>query len=152
MRDNLVKITNILQWVLFAVAIVLIVFYFLYIDVIESGMDTTWADRMLKYGYLLVFIATAAAVLGAIINFVLRLVAEPKKALFSLIPIIVLGVLIAVANSMASGELLEMPNYTGNDNVPDTLKMVGTALYTMYFLLGLAVVAAIGSEVSKIFK
>jgi hypothetical protein len=152
MRDNLGKITNILQWVLFAVTIVFVIFYFLNLDVIEEGIDTTWASRMLKYGYVLVAIAAAGAVLGAIVNFALRLTSEPKKALFSLIPIIVLGVLLLIANVMASPELLDMPNYTGTDNEPGTLKIVGTGLYMMYFLLGLAIVAAVVSEVSKVFK
>lgn len=152
MRDNLGKITNILQWVLFAVTIVFVIFYFLYIDVIDEGIDTTWASRMLKYSYVLVFVAGAAAVLGAVVNFVLRLGSEPKKALISLIPLVILGVLIIMANVMASSEVLDMPNYTGADNVPGTLKLVGTALNTMYFLFGLAILAAIGSEVAKIFK
>ena len=152
MRDNLGKITNVLQWVLFAITIVFVIFYFMNIEAIEEGIDTTWASRMLKFGYVLVALAAAGAILGAIVNFALRIASEPKKALISLIPLLILGALILTANFLASPELLEMPNYTGEDNVPGTLKLVGTGLYTMYFLLGLAVLSAVLSEIYKVFK
>lgn len=152
MRDNLAKITNILQWILFAVTIVFVIFYFLNIDLIEEGTDTTWASRMLRYGYILVAVAAAGAILGAIVTFALRIFSEPKKALISLVPILILGGLVLAANMVASPEPLDMPNYTGEDNVPDTLKIVGTGLYTMYFLLGLAVISAVLSEIYKVFR
>ncbi len=152
MHDNLRKITNGILWILIITTLVIMVLYFLNLDVIESGMDTTWAGRMLVYGYILVGVATVAAVFAAVLNFVLKLVNEPKKALLSIIPILTLIVLIFIAYTMASDTPLNMPNYDGADNVPQTLKLVGTSLYTMYFLLAMAVIFAITSEVSKIFK
>jgi hypothetical protein len=53
---------------------------------------------------------------------------------------------------MADDSVLNLPHYTGSDNVPATLKMVDTGLFTAYLLLGLAFVAIIFSEVSKAFK
>ena len=152
MRDNLGRITKVLLWVMFAIAIIFIVFYFVNLEMIDAGIDTMWASRMLKYSYVLTFIAAAVAILAALVNFVLTLISDPKKAIKSIVMIGALGGIILIANIMASSEVIDMPNYDGEDNVPGTLKAVGTALYTMYFLFGLAILATLGSAVAKVFK
>ena len=86
------------------------------------------------------------------IIFVLTLISDPKKAIKTIIMIGSLAGIVLIASIMASSDIIDMPNYDGEDNVPATLKAVGTALYTMYFLFGLAIIATIGSEVAKVFK
>ncbi|MEA2041991.1 MAG: hypothetical protein U9N85_05500 [Bacteroidota bacterium] len=152
MRDNLGKITRVLLWVMFAITALFIVFYFMNLDVIEQGIDTTWVSRVLRFSYVLVLIAVAGVVIAALFNFGRRLIHEPKQALISLIPLVLLVVVIFIASFMASDEIMQIQSYDGPDNIPSTQKAVGTGLITMYLLLGLAVLSIIGTAIAQLFK
>ena len=82
----------------------------------------------------------------------MKLLAKPKKAIVTLIPIALIGLILLISYSSASSELLDMPNYDGVDNVPGQLKWSGAGLIMSYVLLGLAVIAILVSSVMKFFK
>ncbi len=181
MTDNLSKITKILLIVLFVVAIIFTVKFYMGMSslegmkaeefnavemadagsILDAGTDSeleakkgaiNWLGYFFKFTYFVGFLAAGAAVLFSLINFVLKLKDEPKKAIVGLIPLIILGLVVLLAYSGASNEVLTIPGYTGEDNVPKTLKWSGAGLYTTYALIGLAILSIIYVEIAKAFK
>ncbi len=69
-----------------------------------------------------------------------------------------MGVVVLVAYLVASPEIYKFPGYEKfyyEDNAmdPNTFsRYVDTALWTMYILMGLAVVSVLYAEISKMFK
>ena len=63
--------------------------------------------------------------------------------------VILLVVVMIVAWSMGSGEQMNIPGYSGTDNVPFWLKVTDMFLYTIYFLLGATVLAMLFSSIKK---
>jgi len=80
------------------------------------------------------------------------MILNPKGAKKTLIAVAVGAVVILIAWYLSDDTVLNLPHYTGSDNVPATLKMVDTALFTTYLLAALAILAIIYSEISKAFK
>lgn len=148
MTDNIAKITKILLWVLIALS----VFFALMLFVNTSSTDTTWIQNGLTFTYVLLFIAAGATILASLYIFVMKLLAKPKNALVTLIPIVLIGVILLIAYSTSSDAILNMPNYDGDANVPFQLKWTGTGLIMTYILLGLTVLTILISEIVKIFK
>ena len=62
------------------------------------------------------------------------------------------AVIIVISYLVADDTILNMPHYTGGGNVPRTLKLVDTGMFTAYILLGLAVLAILWSSISRVFK
>lgn len=148
MTDNIAKITKILLWVLIALSL----FYAIMLFVNTTETDTKWIVNSLTYSEVLLYIAAGAVVIFSIFNFVLNLMSQPKKALLSLIPIVILGIVFFFAYSSASDEVLYMPTYEGTGNVPGVLKWSGAGLLTAYIIFGLAVVSILYVEIAKLFK
>ena len=148
MTDNIAKITKILLWVLIALSL----FYAIMLFVNTTEQDTKWIVNSLTYTEILLYIAIGAVVIFSLFNFVLNLMSQPKKALLSLIPIVLLGVVFLFAYSSASNEVLHMPTYKGTDNVPGILKWSGAGLITAYVFFGLAVLSILYAEIAKLFK
>lgn len=148
MTDNIAKITKVLLWVLIALSL----FFALMLFINTSGTETSWIQNSLVFTYVLLGIAAASAILFSLYIFVMKLLAKPKKAIVTLIPIALIGLILLISYSSASSELLDMPNYDGVDNVPGQLKWSGAGLIMSYVLLGLAVIAILVSSVMKFFK
>jgi len=148
MTDNIAKITKILLWVLIALSL----FYAIMLFVNTTEQDTKWIVNSLTYTEILLYISVGAVVIFSLFNFVLNLMSQPKKALLSLIPIVLLGVVFLFAYSSASNEVLHMPTYKGTDNVPGILKWSGAGLITAYVFFGLAVLSILYAEIAKLFK
>ena len=105
-----------------------------------------------QFMYILLILSAVVAVAFVLINFVQTLMDDPKKAIFRLIPLLVLGLVMIIAYSTSSSEPLDMQNYEGTDNVPGIVKWVGTGVVLTYVLIGLAILAIIAEGVMKIFK
>ena len=148
MTDNIAKYTKLLLWVLIALS----AFYILMLFVNTTEEDTKWVTNSLTYTEVLLYISVGAVILFSLFNFVLKLISQPKKALVSVISIVLLLVIVFIAYSYASDEVLNMPTYDGPDNVPGTLKWSGAGLITAYILLGLAVLSILYVEIAKLFK
>jgi flagellar biosynthesis protein FlhB len=80
------------------------------------------------------------------------LIAKPKKAFKSIVFIIVLCFILLFAYAASSDELLNMPNYEGQDNTQGVIKWTGTGIIMMYILLGLAVISIVYYEISRFIK
>lgn len=148
MTDNIAKITKVLLWVLIALSI----FFALMLFMNTSEGDTTWIENSLTFTEILLYLTAGSAVLASLYIFTMRLIAKPKRALISLIPIVLTLIIFIIAKSQASDAILDMPNYDGDANVPVQLKWSGTGIIMTYVLLGLAVASIIFAEVSRLFK
>lgn len=105
-----------------------------------------------QFMYVLLILAAIVAVAFVLINFVQKLIDNPKKAVFSLIPLLVFGLVIIIAYSVSPAKELDMPNYEGEDNVAGVVKWIGTGVFSTYAFIALAILAIIVDGVSKFFK
>lgn len=136
---KLAKITSIILYILLGIATVLgVLFYLNYVSE-EPLIDTM---------YVYVIIASLFA-----IGFpIYQLFTNPKGAINTLIGLGVLGIIVLIAYSMASDQVLNLVGYDGPDNVPSTLKAVGTGLITTYILFFLSLLAITVTEIYNAFK
>ena len=152
MSSKLTRIINIILWILLGVSIVLVVLF--YFGGTVAGTEGTnmyepkITEAFLDWAYIMV-ISTIVIALGfSIVN----LVTHPKALKQSVFIILGIGILIVVSYYLASDQILSMPGYDGNENIPKTLKNVGTGLVLTYILFGIAILTIVYSEVAKYFK
>lgn len=145
------KIVQILLWVLMGITVVLAVIFYAG-DVVEGTQgnleEPVITETFIHWAYLLMGLAAGLTVIFSVLNLVLN----PQGAKKALVAILGTGVVVFVAWLLADDTVLNLPHYTGDDNVPSTLKMVDTGLFTTYLLAGLAVVAIIYSEISRAIR
>lgn len=153
---TLSRISQILGYVLLAVSVVLGVIFFMHTGDIDP--DAAKSEQILQVGPILNYFllwATILTGLAAFFTFIFpigKMIINPKRAIKSFIMIVVFAIMIFLAWSFSSDELLTIPGYDGHDNVPERLKLAGTIIYTMYILLAGVLLTIIYSEVSKVFK
>jgi len=116
----------------------------------ESAPDQpTFTNLYIVWAYVLTGLAVGFTVIFPII----QMITNPKNAKKGLMGILALGAVVLVSYLLSSGDLLGIidPELIEYD-VPSTLKYAGTMLYTNYVLAGLAIVAMVYSEISKVLK
>ena len=127
------KILNIMTIVMFVVTIVLLGLFYFGGELPNSQYSTpVYTEQLLWWSYLLFGVAIVAALIFP----VARLFTRPKEAMKSFI------LLVLIAYSMSDGTIMNIPGYSGADNVPGTLKFTDTILITTYFL-GIGAIGAI---------
>lgn len=157
MKKGLVQtIAQIFYWVLLAVSVLLIVLF--YVKNGDISPEDPFSKQMsdfgpilnyyLFWGYILVGLAVFFTVIFPLVNMILN----PKSGLKTLAALAVFGILLFIGYQLADDTVMNLPGYTGSDNVPETLKLTGMGIYTMYFMLGGAILAMVFSTVSKVFK
>lgn len=147
----------VLYVMLAAIVVVLGLFYFggnASGDSVLTNVDSEmWqpahTDTLIYLVYVLLGVAVVATVAAFLFQFGTALKDNPGKALKSLIGVIILVVVVFIAWTMGSGEPLNIPGYSGTDNVPFWLKITDMFLYTIYILLGATVLAIIFSSIKK---
>ncbi|MFB6342561.1 hypothetical protein ACE1ET_12605 [Saccharicrinis sp. FJH62] len=145
------KISTWVEYILIALAVVsTIVFYGIGFQDTAPGPDYT--DQFLGLTYLLVGLGLGVTLLLSVINFVKKVIAEPKSALKSLSGPVFIILIFVVAYAMSDGTPLKLQGYTGTDNVPSMLKFADTFLFSMYALIVIALIMTIGSSIMKLFK
>ncbi|GHV62202.1 hypothetical protein FACS1894195_3870 [Bacteroidia bacterium] len=146
---NYTKILSYVTIALFAVAIVLLGLFMLGGDVPDQLYTTpVYTGALLYWAYIL----TIATVVAAVIFPLIRMITRPKDAMKSIIGIVGVVVVILVTYVLADDTILKIPGYSGQDNVPITLKLTDTLLYTIYALFGIVVLAIGGTELYKKFS
>tara|TARA_B100000674_G_scaffold44090_1_gene30512 strand:+ start:31475 stop:31882 length:408 start_codon:yes stop_codon:yes gene_type:complete len=135
MKDSIVF--KIIMYVLIGISVVFSALFFM--ESIDESLFLNWS-------YILLGIATVAAIVFPIIN----IVQNPKKAKMVIAGIVGLAVVFGISYAMASGQEIKL----GEDNIisASTVKMVDAGLIMTYILGGLSVAAAIFDGVSKMFK
>ncbi len=129
-------------------AVILIVLGLFYLGGDAQGADVVvgvdpemWqpahTNTLLILIYVLFGLAVAATVIAAVFQFGAALKDSPANAIKSL------------AWSMGDGTPMQIPGYSGTDNVPFWLKLTDMFLYSIYILLFVTIVAIIASGIKK---
>jgi hypothetical protein len=149
---SLSRITSILSYLLAGVSIVLFAMFYFGGKVPgtagTSMEEPLITETILYWAYIMVGIASVAAMVFPIANMIMN----PKNGKKTLIGLGTGLVVIFIAYQFSSGEVMNISGYDGPDNVPLTLKLTDTGLYTTYILASLAIVLILYSEVSKYGK
>ena len=133
------KILNIVTIVMFVITVVLLGLFYFGGELPNSQYVTpVYTEQLLWWSYLLFGVAIVAALVFPIA----RLFTRPKEAMKSFIALAGIIVLVLIAYSMSDGTIMNIPGYSGSDNVPGTLKFTDTILITTYFL-GIGAIGAI---------
>ncbi len=152
MSDKIRKIISIILYVLMGISLVLVIMF--YFGKVVPGTEGTNMEEPVITGKILIWAAILVLLTAglAVVFPIMHLISNPKSAKQFLFVLLGVAILIFIAYSLASNEVLEIPGYIGKDNVPGTLKFVGTGLFLTYILSGLAVLSILYSEISNYFK
>ncbi len=146
------NIAKYLLWALMAISLVLVGIFF-FGGFVEGTEGTSLAEpviteTILRWAYILLGIAAVFALVFPLF-FMAGNIGSAKR----LGIVIVIGaVLIFISNRLASDEVLNLIQYTGPDNVPSTLKIVGTFLIFTYILAVVAILSILYSAIANLFR
>lgn len=144
------KIRKISSWVFLAAIIVTLAVIGLFLfggqvspdkKMVADLAQPAFTDLLLYWSYALLAITIIVLIVFAIVAFGQNLKLNPKGAMRSLLVLVAMVALLGIGYSVGSGELLNIPGYEGSDNNPTTLKVTDMWLYSMYFMLGISVIA-----------
>lgn len=133
------KILNIMTIVMFVVTIVLLGLFYFGGDFQTHNIPPRYTRNNYYGGHIFYL---ACCIVAALIFPVARLFTRPKEAMKSFIALAGIILLVLIAYSMSDGTIMNIPGYSGADNVPGTLKFTDTILITTYFL-GIGAIGAI---------
>ena len=140
------KILNIVTIVMFVITVVLLGLFYFGGELPNSQYVTpVYTEQLLWWSYLLFGVAIVAALVFPIA----RLFTRPKEAMKSFIALAGIIVLVLIAYSMSDGTIMNIPGYSGSDNVPGTLKFTDTILITTYFLVIGAICSIVVTEIIR---
>ena len=147
----------VLYVMLAAILVVLGLFYFggdAQGDAVLMSVDSEmWqpaqTNALIYLMYGLFGLAVVATVAAFLFQFGTALKDNPGGALKSLVGVIILVVVVVVAWAMGSDQPLNIPGYTGTDNVPFWLKITDMWLFSIYILLGATILAILFSSIKK---
>jgi len=156
MNSTLSKVLKFFLGGLLLVGVLLSVFYFQAVGNISPEASISQQeeiiggllDSFMYYAYFLVIAAIVITLAFAIIKMIL----DPKTAIKSLITLVILGIIVAISWAIADDNILNIPGYTGPDNVKETLKLSGMILWTSYITSAIALVVWVVAESSRAFK
>lgn len=147
------KITNIMLYVILGISLFLIISLLSNLDanMADEGMST-WITTNLYWAYVLLGIATIAALLLEFVNTISDKKAT-KSALVALgFSVAVIGISYLLAND-------EMPKFFGANKfiedgtiTPSSMRWIGTGLIATYILSAISVIAIVWSSITGIFK
>jgi len=146
------RLIKILLGVFMAVTVVMVVLFYagpVVPDTVGTNFEEpVFTEAFIIWAYILLVITLVLTLGFSLFN----MVTNPKGATKSLLGLVGAAVIILIAYFLADDTLLNLPHYTGKDNVPATLKLVDTGLFTTYIFAGLAVIAILYAEIAKAFK
>jgi hypothetical protein len=139
MSNTLSKYLNILTYVMIGLTAIFVAMFYLGGEIPNQAYPTpVYTDVLLHWTKVLLYATAGLSLFFPIV----QLVTNPKGAAKGLAGLVVLGLIILIAYSISDGTLLNLPGYTGDDNVPARLEFADTVLYTMY-ILGVGTVLSI---------
>lgn len=164
MSDKISKITRILSYILFAIALLFGALFYNSVvtsepvpDHIVVAIEKTMfnmeqmgssLDNFVYVVYLLLGLAAISTLLFSILN----IFKNAKTAKRSLISLVLLGAVFFAAFLLASPEI---PTFFGSEKfniTPVVSRTVGTGLFSMYLFFVIAVVGILYTEISGAFK
>ncbi len=150
------KLGQVFYILLLVVSVVLIVLF--YVNNGNVNPDDPHSKQMADLGPVLNFYTIWAYVLVGLAVFftvifpLANMVVNPKSGIKTVISLAVLALVLFIGYQLADDTIMQIPGYDGPDNVEERLKLTGMGIYTMYFMLGAALLAMGYSSVSKLFK
>lgn len=111
----------------------------------EEMTDSTFSDLFLGWAYVLFAITVCLVLIFSIIGFAKNFKDAPKKAIRTLIVLVVLVAVFVISWSCGSSDELKIVGYDGTDNVGFWAQFSDMIIYTAYTLVVCTVVALIGS-------
>ncbi len=146
------NVSKYLLWALMGISLVLVGIFF-FGGFVPGTEGTTSAEpviteTILRWAYVLFIIAAAFSLIFPLVFMAGNLRSAKRLG----IVILVGAVLIFISNRLASDELLNLIQYTGPDNVPGTLKTVGTFLIFTYILGIVAILSILYSAISNFWR
>ncbi len=157
-NNNLQKILKVLLIVIMTISVIILGIFINAIANLPDGLETEFDKQIEIYGSKLDMIMYWAYILLAIVTFialifpVIRLITRPKEAIKTVISIVVIIVFVYIAYLLSDDTILKLPGYDGHDNVKGTLIFADTVIFTMYFLMGAAILSIVYAEISKVLK
>lgn len=146
------KIAQYILWGFMAVSLVLVGIFF-FGGFVEGTEGTGAAEPLitefiLKWAYVLLFVTLAIMIVFQVVFMFSNLKALKRTGMI----LAGAAVLVFISYKLADDTVLNLIQYTGPDNVPGTLKTVGTTLIFTYILGVLAIVAILYSSIANLFK
>ncbi|MFI3267515.1 MAG: hypothetical protein R3Y51_02235 [Rikenellaceae bacterium] len=114
---------------------------------LQAEGEVTDVDTMLNWTYGLLGLTIVAVVVLPLFN----LAKNPKAALRSLVGILVVGIVFAIAYSLSSDAPIEVSAAKVYSD-PAELKLSDTGLFMTYAAFGVAIISILFGEVYKLFK
>ncbi|MBP5259799.1 MAG: hypothetical protein J6Z12_04110 [Paludibacteraceae bacterium] len=147
------KISKIVFLVLVALTAVVIGLFYLGGDVDPTAeyVEPVYTGALVNLMFGFVALAALAVLVMVGVNFVLKLMADPKKALLSTLGFVGFLVFVGIIYAIAPGEQI---NILGIDEVPShtMVKIVDAELYLMYIMTGAALLLMICGSFAKKLK
>ncbi|MBA3901122.1 MAG: hypothetical protein H0X62_13105 [Bacteroidetes bacterium] len=142
------KAISILSYVIMGISVVLAVLFYIGAANTEVGEEAQnpFIQPIMVWCYGLAIAAVATTIIFPLVN----IFKNPKGAKTVLVGIGILVLVAGISFAMAGNEVLE--SYRSYNTTPAQSQMVSTGLILFYLLAAGAVIAAVYSEVSKIFK
>ena len=115
---------------------------------VSSLAEPLITETILRWAYILLIITLALAVVFQLLSMFSSVKALKRAG-------IVLGiaaVFIFISYQLADDTILNLIQYSGPDNVPTTLKWVGTGLIFTYILGILAILSILYTAIANIFR
>ena len=152
MSGTLKTTLKIIMWVIMGISILVILWFYMG-PVVPGTEGTSLAEPVatnyaLWWAYFLFALTVVITLVFALVN----IFTSPGGLKRSLIVLVGVAILIGISYVLASDQILTIPGYEGTGNNPVTLKWVGTGLIATYILAGLAFLAILYVEISRIFK
>ena len=108
------------------------------------------SDTLINIGLILGYVLLGLAALAAVLFSIFQLIVNFKKAKGALIGIVALLVVFFIGYSLATSELylnVAIPVASGTVS-----RIIGGAINATFLLIGLALIASVYTEVSKLFR
>lgn len=146
---NLAKILKIATIVMIAITVIVLSLFIWGGDLPNELYKTPlYTDALLGWAYILFFVS----VVGALIFPIVTILTNPKAAMKGIVGVASLLLIIGVSYALADGTVMNIPGYSGDDNVPSTLIFSDVVLYTMYILGISSILAIIATEIYRKVK
>ena len=157
MKNSLAqRIGQIFFYILLAVSVVVVVIF--YVKNGNVNPDDPPVKRMADLGPVLnlyvlwAYFMVAVAVFFTLIFPIFNMISNPKSGLKTLLSIAALALVLFIGYQLADDTIMQIPGYTGKDNIPGTLRLTGMGIYTMYIMFAGAILAVIFSSIRKLFR
>ena len=153
----MLSIRKISSWALYIMlgitVIVIGLFYFGgSVDQTAEMIEPVFTDPLLYWMYILVIVGIIITFAFGIYQFAMKFKTNPREALNNVAVLVVFALILVVSWLLGSDKPLDIPGYDGPDNIPVWLKATDMLLYTIYFMLGAAILAIVASSVVKLIR